>query len=267
MHDNPAINRAYWNAIADEYQSVTHISLDDFHFAPLLPNDRALGILPPITPGMTCLEVGSGAAQNSIYLARQGAICTAIDVADDQLRHARELATTAGIDLQTTRATMEGLAAAVPGTFDLVHSTFALPFSDDPCLAIQQMAAKVAPGGTLLIACQHPLAFSEWLETEEDGFGAFTLDYFSPPADARLTAEGHVISQSWPVGVVANWIADTGLTNLRIWEPPAAHLDTVTPDAAAQQMPYWSDDWLTLYDQYRATPFSVIYRATARLSH
>ena len=261
MHDNPAINRAYWNAIADEYQSVSHISLDDFHFAPLLPGDRTLHILPPITPGMTCLEVGSGAAQNSIYLAQQGATCTAVDVAEDQLRHANQLAATAEVDLHTIRSTMEALATDVPGTFDLVHSTFALPFSDDPVLAIQQMSEKVAPGGVLLIACQHPLAFSEWLEDDEDGFGAFTLDYFSPPADARLTAEGHVVSQAWPIGVVANWIADTGLTNLRIWEPPAAPLEHVTPAEAAQQMPYWSDDWLTLHDQYRAIPFSAIYRA------
>ena len=261
MSDNLTINRTYWNAIADQYQSVSHISVDDFHFAPLLPGNRELGLLPTIAPGMTCLEVGSGAAQNSIYLARQGAVCTAVDVAEDQLRCARDLATSQGVELQLVPGTMEQLASQIDGTFDLVHSTFALPFSDEPEVAIQQMAAKVAPGGSLLIACQHPLAFSEWLEVEEDGFGAFTLDYFSPPADARLTEGGHVVSQAWPVGVVANWIVATGLAKLQIWEPQAAALAKVSPADAELKMPYWSDDWLELYDQYRAMPLSVIYRA------
>ena len=70
----------YWNIIADEYQDVTHISVDDFHYGPLLPGDRALGLIPPLDPGARCLELACGAGQNSLYLASAyGADCVAID--------------------------------------------------------------------------------------------------------------------------------------------------------------------------------------------
>ena len=54
----PQPQQTYWDEIANDYQRLTSISTDDFHFAPLLPGDRQLGILPEISPGMRCLELG-----------------------------------------------------------------------------------------------------------------------------------------------------------------------------------------------------------------
>ena len=83
--------RLYWDETADEYQDVTRISTDDFHYGPLLHGDRIQKLLPKITPGMKCLEIGSGAAQNSFYLASQGAECTATDISPQQLKHAERI--------------------------------------------------------------------------------------------------------------------------------------------------------------------------------
>ena len=62
----------YWDDLADLYQKETRISTDDFHYGPLLPGDSILGLLPPV-PQRSCLEIGCGAGQNSIFLAKQGA--------------------------------------------------------------------------------------------------------------------------------------------------------------------------------------------------
>jgi SAM-dependent methyltransferase len=92
--------QVYWDEIAEEYQRLTRISTDDFHFGPLLPGDLELQILPEITSGMSCLELGCGAAQNSIALARRGAVCTAIDISSHQIQHAAQLAAAAKVDIE-----------------------------------------------------------------------------------------------------------------------------------------------------------------------
>ena len=90
-------NAPYWDATADLYQRATRISVRDFHYGPLLPGDRELGLLPDPVEGLRCLEVGCGAGQNSIHLASRGAVCTALDVSDGMLDHGRRLAAREGV--------------------------------------------------------------------------------------------------------------------------------------------------------------------------
>jgi len=91
---NPAHHpqQMYWDTISDDYQELTTIKTSDFHFGPLLPGNSDLNILPEVKKGTTCLELGCGGAQNSIFLAKQGAICTAVDISQKQIQHAEQLA-------------------------------------------------------------------------------------------------------------------------------------------------------------------------------
>ena len=73
-------NEQYWEEIAAAYQTETVISTDDFHYGPLIAGDSTLKLLPETLEGLDCLEVGCGGAQNSIYLAKHGANCTAVDI-------------------------------------------------------------------------------------------------------------------------------------------------------------------------------------------
>ena len=65
MNDNLDCQK-YWDETSEEYQEITRISIDDFHYGPLLPGDKEVKALPGITKGMKCLEIGSGAGQNSL---------------------------------------------------------------------------------------------------------------------------------------------------------------------------------------------------------
>ena len=248
--------RVYWDQIADDYQTLTEISTDDFHFGPLLPGDRELDILPEITPGMTCLELGCGAAQNSIYLAKRGATCTAIDISLKQIEHAQALAdkNSAAIDLRCLP--LEDAESWPEEQFDLVHSVFALPFVETPEAFIQRATEAVAPGGTLLLATGHPVFAAEWLEVDDGEMGYFLPSYFEPPEDLRQTEDGRIIgSSSYPVSTVSEWIHAAGLRELRIWEPQPLPLESVT-DA-----PYHSPAWIDLYPKLAAAPVAIIYRA------
>ena len=66
-------NEAFWDETTAEYFAETHISLDDFHFGPLLPGDATLGLLPERIDRLSCLEVAGGSGHNSIVLAKRGA--------------------------------------------------------------------------------------------------------------------------------------------------------------------------------------------------
>ena len=257
--------RAYWDALAPVYARITRIRTDDFHWGPQIPGESSLRVLPPLGPGASALELGCGGGQNSVWLARKGVRCEALDVSEEQLGHARALAAREGVRVDFRRASLEEFAAAPPppGLFDLVHSSHALEFVDDPGPVVRAMAAAAKPGGTVAVSAVHPLFNGEWIEGEwEDetgrdagaaGAGLFLRDYFSPPDDVRDDAFGHAVSRAWPVSAWFGWFRDAGLEVTHLLEPPA------TPDA-----PYTSDDWANHGGELDRIPSTLIVAGVRR---
>ena len=251
--------QAYWDALAPEYARITRIRTDDFHYGPQIPGENALRLLPPLGPGARALELGCGEGQNSVWLAKRGVACDACDVSAAQLARARALAAREGAAVSFRRRSLEAFAAAPPpaAPYDLVHSSHALEFVQDPAAVVRAMAAAAKPGGTVLVSTVHPLFNGEWIEgTFEDeagadagdaGAGLFLTDYFAPPDDVRDDAFGHAVSRAWPVSAWFEWFRAAGLAVERLLEPPA------TPDA-----PYTSDDWADHGGQLDRIPSTLI---------
>jgi 2-polyprenyl-3-methyl-5-hydroxy-6-metoxy-1,4-benzoquinol methylase len=241
----------YWDDLADEYCSETVISTDDFHYGPLLPDDTELSLLPEQLNGINCLELGCGAAQNSIFIASQGACCTAIDISAELLKAAAELADTNKVNIELHRMPMEEIANLGSRQFDLIHSSYALPFSTAPGMVIAEVAKLLAPGGQLIFSTVHPLFPGEWLEL--DGIdGLFLENYFKPPVDCRFDDAGNEITRSnaYPIGKMCDWILDAGLSIERILEPQPSN-----------NPPYYSDAWNELRPQMEKIPASIIFSA------
>lgn len=250
----------YWDDIAAEYQRVTRISCDDFHYGPLLPGDRELKLLPPQLRGRRCLELGCGGAQNSIYLARRGAQCLALDISEEQLRHARLLAEQHEAEIEFVHAGMDDLAEADLGTFDLVHSTYALPFAADPEGVVAAAAGMLRENGLLLLTTAHPVYAGEWLEIDGEGEGLFLNNYFRPPADVRFVAGGepYACSRAHPISTVIDWLQQAGLRLLRLLEPEPLPVPIMTEADIQQRIPYDSPDWRELYPQIANIPPVVV---------
>lgn len=263
--DSPSANRAYWNRLADRYQRETRLSITDFHYGPLLPGDSELRLLPPITPGTRCLEVGCGAGQNSICLAARGAACVAIDIAESQLDHGRRLASGKGLTVDFRHLAMEALPGALPASFDLVHSTYALPFAEHPDAVIQACAALLRPGGTLLLTTAHPLYAGEWLAVSDrygDQWGLFLGDYFNPPPDVRDDDHGGVsASRPVPVSTTVTWIRAAGLHLDRLEEPQPLPVDRMSAAEIERRVPYYSDAWAEHLPVLERIPAVAVFRA------
>ena len=257
------LTRRYWDDIAGAYQKQTRISCDDFHYGPLLPGDREMRLLPRPLKDLSCLELGCGGAQNSIFLARHGARCVAIDISGQQLSHARRLAQRHGVELKLIRGALPDLPVRGTGRFGLVHSTYALPFVEDQERVVRAAASLLSPGGMFLLTTAHPLWFAEWVELDSQECGALVQDYFRPPPDRRQSrrTEGETVCRPALLSDVFSWLSDAGLVVRRLLEPAPLPVPTMTSQQIQDRIPYFSKRWLTLYPQLAAVPSVAVFAA------
>jgi SAM-dependent methyltransferase len=206
------------------------------------------------------LEIGCGAGQNSIFLAKQGAQCIALDISEEQLAHGRKLAAAEKVEVDFLRVSMDALGDL--GKFDLIHSTYALPFSADPKKVIADAAVMLKPGGTFLLTTGHPLYTGEWLDIGNDEDGLFLPDYFRPEPDVRMSLDDKTMSaaQTWPISTIAEWILTAGLTIERLLEPAPMPIPEMSEAEIRAKVPYESADWRALYPQLARIPVVVIFK-------
>ena len=248
--------RKYWESAASDYGKLIRITTEDFHYGPLVPGDSILKLLPANLNGMKCLELGCGAAQNSIYLAKQAASCTAIDIANAQIERASELARADNVNIRLIAMPMEDISQERLGKFDFIHSSYAISFTPSPAKLVKLCAEMLNPGGTLLFSTGHPLFSGEWLELEND-FGLFLKDYFDPVPDSRFAKDGSetVRSAYYPLSETARWIYEAGLLIERLLEPLPLPVNQANTD-----FPYSSKGWLSLHPKLSKVPVVAIFK-------
>ncbi|PSK93678.1 methyltransferase family protein [Murinocardiopsis flavida] len=121
------------------------------------PNPQLLAEAADLAPG-TALDAGCGEGADALWLAARGWRVTAVDVAANALRRAREHADTLGADVSGRIDWVEAdLTDWVPAEehYDLVSTHYVHPAGARDAL-FRRLAAAVAPGGTLLIVGHHP---------------------------------------------------------------------------------------------------------------
>jgi SAM-dependent methyltransferase len=150
------------------------------------------------------------------------------------------------------------------GRFDLVHSTYALPFSREPEKVIADVASLLNPGGIFLLTTGHPVYAGEWIElSDDDEQGVFLPSYFHPPPDHRPAEDNHNGSESCsvPPSTVWSWLTNAGLTVDRFLEPEPLPIPDMTEEDIQARVPYESDDWRALYPILSNVPTVAIFRA------
>lgn len=147
--------------------------------------------LRPLT-GKSALDVGCGAGLLAEPLARLGAKVTAIDAAPELVTAARAHAAGAGLAIDYRAIGVEGL----DGKFDLVTSMEVIEHVADPRVFVASLAARLAPGGLLILSTPNRTAWSRLLTiTLAEGFGKIprgTHDYdafISPDEMTAMLAE------------------------------------------------------------------------------
>jgi SAM-dependent methyltransferase len=142
-------NQAFWDGYAEEYQRehADFIAHDEPHWGLWQVPDSELGILGDVS-GLDVLELGCGAAQFGLVLARRGARVTGIDASERQLAHAAGNVEKAGVAMELVFGSAEELPFA-EGAFDLVVADHGANRFADPYAWVPECARVLRPGGRL----------------------------------------------------------------------------------------------------------------------
>ena len=201
MADSESVvkNRAYWDRASDEYQAAHAEQLNQRELAWgvwALPEAdvQALGDV----AGKDILELGCGAAQWSIFLARRGARPVGLDNSAQQLAHARRLMAEAGVDFPLVHAPAERVPLP-DASFDIVFCDHGGMTYGDPYQTVPEAARLLRPGGLLVFNMS-----SIWWEVCFDE----QLDQVSPLLQRDLFGyyrweDGETVSYNLPHG---EWI-------------------------------------------------------------
>lgn len=118
--------------------------------------------------GKSALDVGCGAGLLAEPLARLGARVTAVDAAPELIEVAKSHAAGQGLAIDYRATGVEEL----DGQFDLVTAMEVVEHVADPQDFIDALAARLAPGGLMILSTPNKTAWSKLLTiTLAEGFG------------------------------------------------------------------------------------------------
>lgn len=118
--------------------------------------------------GKSALDVGCGAGLLAEPLARLGAKVTGIDAAPEVIAVAREHASKSGLEIDYRTGDVQELQ----GEFDLVTCMEVIEHVADPAAFSRALAARIAPGGLLVMSTPNATGWSKLLMiTVAEGFG------------------------------------------------------------------------------------------------
>ena len=143
--------------------------------------------------GRSAIDVGCGAGLLAEPLARMGAKVTGVDAAPENIAAARAHATGQGLAISYFAGE---LAALPPATFDLVTSMEVVEHVTDPEAFMAELAARLAPGGLIILSTPNRTMLSKLLlveAAERVGAvprGTHDWDQFLKPGELTLLLEG-----------------------------------------------------------------------------
>lgn len=186
LSDHAAENRRSWNTDSDTYQADHGPQL-------AASGGMAWGVwqIPEATlavfgdvEGRDILELGCGAAQWSIALAKAGAHPIGLDLSERQLEHARRLMQEAGVDFPLIHAS--GEAVPLPDeSLDIVFCDYGAMTFADPYVTVAEAARLLRPGGLLAFCGATPIIQMCYPDDSDhpedrllgDYFGMWSLPY------------------------------------------------------------------------------------------
>lgn len=224
---------AAWNQVSTVYQERSQIPSDDLYYGPWAPAESELGLLGAVR-GLPILDLGCGGGQAAIYLARQGARVTGLDISPVQLTFAVQQANRAGVAVQWVQGGLEALAQLPVAQWDLIISLYALHYMADLPRCLAECYHRLRPGGRLIFSLDHPIraCFFDPLDQE------LTLyperSYFDTTPCHWLFPDTRVQMESYHY-TISEWLAllqQAGFRLLRLIEPtlPQERLRALWPD-------------------------------------
>lgn len=224
-------NHRGWNLRAQAHLSSTYYGLDTFRTgrSTLRPLEREeIGDV----DGRSLLHLQCHIGTNTISLARMGARAVGVDIAENALDIARELARELDVDTRFVHSNVYDLPEVLDGQFDKVFTGYGtLTWLPDLPRWARVVAHFLKPGATVTIVEIHPILT---LFDEIDGEPRLTRPLFgtrqvsremttsyADRLDDQVPVAPHTLhSWQWTVADLVNALIGAGLTIERLREVP-----------------------------------------------
>lgn len=151
----PTDNAAAWDQAAAAYLADVQFPTDVAHYGPDIGTEADFRLLGDLK-GKRVLELGCGAAQNSVVFAKQGAIAIGVDQSGEMLAAARRLADREEVRVELREGDMADLAFVRADSVDVVFSANAFGFVDDLSRVFRQVHRVLRTGAPLVFSLSHP---------------------------------------------------------------------------------------------------------------
>ncbi len=216
-------NRDYWNKRTQTHLQSAFYNVPAFLNGRSSLNDIELLLLGDIS-GKKILHLQCHFGQDTISLARMGASVTGVDLSDEAIKQARDLAVKCHVDCNFIECDIFSLPIFLNEQFDIVFTSYGtigwLPDISKWASIVQQF---LKPGGSFVFAEFHPVI---WMYNND--LDKIIYSYFKKEAIieeetgtyADRNADIHSTSITWNHGLaeVINSLLNTGLQLLQFHE-------------------------------------------------
>ncbi|HVM03334.1 MAG TPA: class I SAM-dependent methyltransferase [Acidimicrobiales bacterium] len=148
-------NAAAWDRFAATYEAHARPPADVAHYGADIGTEADFRLLGDLARKRV-LELGCGAAQNSIAFAKQGAIAIGVDASAEMLAIGRRLCEREEVRVELRQGDMADLAFLRADSVDLVFSSGAFGFVEDLGRVLRQVHRVLRTGAPLVFSLPHP---------------------------------------------------------------------------------------------------------------
>jgi len=168
--------KSSWNKISEDYQRRSKIPTDDVYYGDFIPSERELKLIGEVN-GKRVLEIGCGGGQDSIALAKQGAIVSGIDFSKKQITYAKALAEKEQVNVDFFVGDMQDLSRFSDNIFDLVVTAVSLLYVKSLNRIFAEVYRVLKDGGLFVFSEGHPFAEGKLIRYKGKSVYAVT-EYF-----------------------------------------------------------------------------------------
>ncbi len=146
--------KKWWQDNAKDFQEEHKIPLG-ISYGPWMPKEDKLKLMGDLM-NKNVLEIGCGGAQCGIVFAKKGAKVIGIDISEEQLKYAKELARKNKVKVNLLQGDMENLKQIKSRSQDIVFSSWALFYVENLTKCFKEVHRVLKKKGIFVFSTAHP---------------------------------------------------------------------------------------------------------------